>query len=131
LWIDDRDKANPRIVVTDRAHNTLQIFDLTGKYLQTIGGFGLPANVDCQKDLLLVPELGARVSLLDRDYQVLAQLGGDVERVRDTKGIREDESTWVDGKFVHPHDACFDLNGNILVAEWVRTGRITKLEKIS
>jgi hypothetical protein len=38
---------------------------------------------------------------------------------------------WVDGKFVHPHDACFDLNGNILVAEWVRTGRITKLEKIS
>ena len=104
---------------------------MTGKYLQTIGGFGLPANVDCQKDLLLVPELGARVSLLDRDYQVLAQLGGDVERVRDTKGIREDESTWVDGKFVHPHDACFDLNGNILVAEWVRTGRITKLEKIS
>ena len=131
LWIDDRDKANPRIVVTDRAHNTLQIFDLSGKYLQTIGEFGLPANVDCQKDLLLVPELGARVSLLDRDYQVLAQLGGDVERVRDTKGIREEESMWVDGKFVHPHDACFDLNGNILVAEWVRTGRITKLEKIS
>lgn len=130
LWIDDRDKSNPRIVVTDRAHNTLQIFDLSGKYLQTISGFGLPANIDCQKELLLVPELGARVSLLDRDYQVVVQLGSDVERIKNTKGVREDEAMWLDGKFVHPHDACFDLNGDILVAEWVRTGRITKLERI-
>ncbi|MFM8357802.1 MAG: hypothetical protein ACKOET_04535, partial [Verrucomicrobiota bacterium] len=130
LWIDDRDAANPRIVVTDRAHNTLQIFDLAGKYLKTISGFGLPANVDCGKDLLLVPELGSRVSLLDRGYQVVAQLGSDVERVRDTKGVRDDEKLWVDGKFVHPHDACFDRQGNILVAEWVRTGRVTKLERV-
>jgi len=130
LWIDDRDAANPKIVVTDRAHNTLQIFDLSGKYLETISGFGLPANIDCNKDLLLVPELGSRVSLLDRSYKVLAQLGSDVERVRDTKGVREDEKMWIDGKFVHPHDACFDRNGDILVAEWVRTGRVTKLERI-
>lgn len=130
LWIDDRDPANLKIVVTDRAHNTLQIFDLSGKYLETISGFGLPANIDCQGNLLLVPELGARVSLLDRDYKVLVQLGSDVERVRDTKGIREDEKMWLDGKFVHPHDACFDRNGDILVAEWVRTGRVTKLERI-
>ena len=130
LWIDDRDEANPKIVVTDRAHNTLQIFDIDGKYLSTIPGFGLPANIDCQGQVLLVPELGARVSLLDRKYKVLAQLGSDVERIRDTKGVREDESLWIDGKFVHPHDACFDRNGDILVAEWVRTGRVTKLERV-
>jgi len=130
LWIDDRDEANPKIVVTDRAHNTLQIFDIDGKYLATIPGFGLPANIDCQGQVLLVPELGARVSLLDREYKVLAQLGSDVERIRDTKGVREDESLWIDGKFVHPHDACFDRNGDILVAEWVRTGRVTKLERV-
>ena len=34
-------------------------------------------------------------------------------------------------KFVHPHDACFDVDGNILVAEWVATGRMTKLRKVS
>ena len=34
-------------------------------------------------------------------------------------------------KFVHPHDACFDADGNILVAEWVATGRMTKLRKVS
>jgi DNA-binding beta-propeller fold protein YncE len=130
LWIDDRDTSNPKIVVTDRAHNTLQIFDLAGKYLETITGFGLPANIDSRGDLLLVPELGSRVSLLDRQYKVLAHLGSDTERVQQTKGVREDEKLWLDGKFVHPHDACFDRNGDILVAEWVRSGRVTKLTRV-
>ena len=35
------------------------------------------------------------------------------------------------GKFLHPHDACFDKDGNIFIAEWVATGRITKLRKLS
>ena len=26
---------------------------------------------------------------------------------------------WQPGKFIHPHDACFDKDGNIFVAEWV------------
>lgn len=131
IWIDDRDPASPKIVVTDRAHNTLQIFDMDGKYLQTITGFGLPANIDRQGDLLLVPELGSRVSILGKNYEPLAQLGADGERVGKVKGVRDDEKLWEDGKFVHPHDACFDLKGNIIVAEWVRTGRVTKLTKVS
>ncbi len=133
LWIDDRDPQSPKLVVTDRAHHTLQIFNLDGKYERTITGFGLPANVDRQGDLLLVPELKARVSLLDRDYKTVATLGSDVDRIGNDKGntIRRDESKWLDGKFVHPHDACFDLAGNIYVAEWVQTGRVSKLTKIS
>lgn len=133
LWIDGRDSTNLKIVVTDRAHNTLQIFDLKGNYLQTIEGFGLPANVDSQGDLLLVPELKARVSLLDKSYATVATLGSDVERISADSGfkIRQDEKSWQDGKFVHPHDACFDLKGNIYVAEWVNTGRISKLVKKS
>jgi hypothetical protein len=59
------------------------------------------------------------------------QLGSDVERINTVSGIREDEAKWIDGKFVHPHDACFDREGNIIVAEWVRTGRISKLTKVA
>lgn len=133
LWIDDRDPNAPVIVVTDRAHNTLQLFDLQGNYLRTITGFGLPANVDSQGDLLMVPELKARVSLLDKDYKVVATLGSGVERIEADSGfkIRQDESAWEQGRFVHPHDACFDLKGNIYVAEWVQTGRVSKLVKKS
>ncbi len=132
LWIDQRIPSNPRIVVTDRANNTLQRFALDGTYIDTIGGFGLPANIDVRGDWMLVPELKARLSILDREYKVVAQLGDDVARINAKEGntIRNDESKWVDGKFVHPHDACFDQEGNIFVAEWVKTGRVTKLIKV-
>ncbi|HVJ69698.1 MAG TPA: hypothetical protein VM510_17100, partial [Caulifigura sp.] len=29
-----------------------------------------------------------------------------------------------------PHDACFDPQGNIYVAEWVATGRVSKLKRV-
>ncbi|GIX00157.1 MAG: hypothetical protein KatS3mg111_3489 [Pirellulaceae bacterium] len=131
LWVDTRGDQ-PLVVVTDRAHHTLQRFDLEGHYLDTIEGFGLPANVATQGSLMLVPELLGRVSLLDENNQVIAHLGADVERVVADKNrtIRRDEKAWLPGKFVHPHDACFDDQGNIYVAEWVATGRVTKLERI-
>ena len=79
---------------------------------------------------MLVPELHARVTLLDEENNVVAQLGDDVERIKTQKGIRNDSKNWVDGKFVHPHDACFDADGNIFVAEWVATGRVSKLKRL-
>ena len=132
LWVDTRG-AEPRIVVCDRAHNTLQFFDLNGKYQKTIKGFGLPANAEIYKGLLVIPELHARISILDKDDNVIARLGDDVARVtgKDGGAIRGDSKKWQNGKFVHPHDACFDADGNILVAEWVATGRISKLRKVS
>lgn len=129
LWIDRRG-SEPIIVVTDRAHNTLQRFKLDGTYIDTIDGFGLPANIDVRGDLMLVPELKARVTLLDKNNRVVAQLGADVERLNEIKDLRGKPDQWQDGKFVHPHDACFDAEGNIFVAEWVATGRITKLERV-
>lgn len=133
IWIDDREPDSPMIIVTDRAHHTLQRFDMDGNYIDTLSGFGLPANVDRRGDLLLVPELMGRVSLLAKDNSVAAYLGDDSDRVgadRERR-IRADESLWQDGRFVHPHDACFDADGNIFVAEWVQTGRVTKLRKLS
>ena len=131
IWIDNRPGREPSIVICDRAHHTLQYFTLEGKYLETLTGYGLPANADSYQNLLLVPELHARVTLLDEKNQVVAQLGADVERVTTQQGIRNDSAKWIDGKFVHPHDACFDREGNIFVAEWVATGRISKLKRLA
>ena len=52
-------------------------------------------------------------------------------RVKDWKLSNSSVMRWEAGKFVHPHDACFDAQGNIFVAEWVATGRVTKLKKLS
>ena len=109
-----------------------QYLTLDGKYLETLSGYGLPANLDSHKNLLLVPELHARVSLLGDKNKVVARLGDDVEGVVKQKKVnRGKPETWVAGKFVHPHDACFDNDGNIIVAEWVATGRVSRLKKVS
>ncbi len=136
LWVDTREGGDPEIVVADRANNQLQVFSIDGEYKKAMGGFGLPANIDTSGDLMLVPELVARVSLLDRNHNTVATIGDDRERIlkdkADSKGftIRTDESRWEQGKFVHPHDACFDREGNLYVAEWVSTGRVTKLTRV-
>ena len=126
IWIDRRPGREESIVICDRAHNTLQYFTMDGKYIETLTGYGLPANIDTHDNLLLVPELGARVTLLNEKNEVVAQLGAGGK-----KANRGDASTWQDGKFVHPHDACFDANGDIFVAEWVGTGRVSKLSRLS
>ena len=135
LWIDRRTAADgsarePTLVVCDRAHDTLQILGLDGTYHETIAGFGLPANIDTSGNLMLVPELKACVSLLDERNQIVARLGRAVERLDEIKNLRTQPDKWIDGQFVHPHDACFTATGDIIVAEWVGTGRVTKLERV-
>lgn len=131
LWVDSRGDQ-PEIAVADRANHRLQWFTLEGEHLRTQKGFRLPANCDTFQDLLLVPELEQRITILGKDNEVLVRMGDDPEGKKAGKPApnRTDESTWTAGKFVHPHDACFDKEGNIFVAEWVKTGRITKLKRV-
>lgn len=130
LWIDRRPGHEPRIVVCDRAHDTLQFFSMDGVYQETVGGFGLPANIDIRGDLMLVPELKACVTILGSDNAPVARLGRAVERLDEIKNLRTQPDKWIDGQFVHPHDACFTATGDIIVAEWVAGGRVTKLERV-
>jgi hypothetical protein len=135
-WVDTRDPNNPMLVVCDRANSRLQWFDLDGKFLkagkpnETVL---FPAHIDTHGDLMVVADLHARVSLFGKDNKLIAHLGDDAawrKTVLDGMKVRRDAKTWQDGKFVHPHDACFDANGNIFVVEWVEGGRITMLKKV-
>ena len=73
-----------------------------------------------------------RITLLDKDDNVIVQLGDD-EAWRKVAlaefKMRGQRPKWQTGRFIHPHDACFDKDGNIFVVEWVSTGRVTKLRK--
>ena len=137
LWIDSRPGRDPSLVVADRANKRLQWFTLEGKHLKTLDGFILPANVDTRGDVMLVPDLSARLTLLDKNDAIITHLGEDPQWreqvLKDKMALRKNEKGegWVSGKFLHPHDACFDQDGNIFVAEWVQSGRVTKLRKVS
>ena len=133
-WLDER-SADPTLVVADRANARLQWFDMDGNHVQTLGGFLFPADIDTQGELMVVPDLHARITLLDKDNKVITQLGDDEGWRAKVLGsnftMRAKRKEWPPGRFVHPHDACFDKDGNIFVAEWVDTGRVTKLLKIA
>jgi hypothetical protein len=136
ICIDNRPGRPAQVCVADRANGRLQWFDFNGKHQKTLDGFILPANLDIHKDVMLVPDLSARVSLLDGKNNII-HLGDNAEWraevTKDKNKLRSEPSRWSEatGKFIHPHDACFDRDGNILVAEWVHTGRISKLRKVS
>ena len=131
LWLDDRPGREPSLVVADRANARLQYFTLDGEHLAFINEMSFPADVDLQGEILLVPDLHARVTLLDKDNHVIEHLGYDAawteQVLADNFAMRSDPSRWQAGRFIHPHDACFDRDGNIYVVEWVPTGRVTKL----
>jgi hypothetical protein len=133
IWLDNRPGRDVTLVVADRANARLQYFTLDGKHIAFVEGMLYPAHFDIRGNVLLVPDLHARVTLLDGDNKPIAQLGYDpawTEEVKKFK-VRGDEKLWKPGKFVHPHDACFDRDGNIYVTEWVNTGRISFLRKVS
>jgi TAT (twin-arginine translocation) pathway signal sequence len=134
LWLDDRPGRTPSLVVADRANARLQYFTLDGKYIDMVKEVSFPAHFDIRGEVLLVPDLHARVSLFDKNNKVIAHLGYDAEwtkKVLDGFKMRTQPDQWQPGRFIHPHDACFDRDGNIFVVEWVETGRVTLLKRLS
>jgi hypothetical protein len=118
-------------------------YDKNDKYVRTLGGegkndgqFSTPHGqcIDVQGEIMLVPDLHCRITLLDKDNKPVAQLGDDPQwRAQALAGfkMRGQRDQWKPGRFIHPHDAKFLPNGDILVAEWVVGGRVTLLRKLA
>lgn len=132
-WLDDRE-STPKLVVCDRANKRLQWFDMDGTHVKSVGGFTKPADIDVRGDLMVVADIGASITVLDKTDHVVARLGHALDwekRVMDRKqNIRAKRADWTPGRFVHPHDACIDSDGNLFVSEYVVGGRVTKLQRV-
>ncbi|HUA64087.1 MAG TPA: hypothetical protein VML19_35405 [Verrucomicrobiae bacterium] len=126
----DRRGAEPVLTVADRGNNRIQRFTLDGKHIDFVAGTNLPCHFNFFRNGdVVVPDLGARVTLMDRNNQVIEHLGDDsASKWRETRTQSRDH--FQPGKFVAPHGACFDHAGNIFVVEWVEVGRVTKLRKV-
>lgn len=98
-----------------------------------VDGVSFPADIDIQGEYMLVPDLHARVLIFDGKNQLVANLGYDADwtaHVLDGMKVRRQPEQWQPGRFVHPHDACFDSQGNIFVTEWVDAGRVTFMRRV-
>jgi hypothetical protein len=127
--IDMRDPANPILLVADRGNQRIVRYTLEDKPIDVIAGTLQPCHFHEHKGMIVVPDLAARVSLMDKDNKIVAHLGEGL--VGNPPRTTDDRSKFVPGQFVNPHGACFDHNGNIFVVEWVEIGRVTKLRKLA
>lgn len=130
IMIDTRGKT-PIVLVADRTNRRLQMFDLKGQHLGFSGGVLLPCHFHERNGEVVIPDLAARVTVLDRNNKVVAQLGDDSLRNTWSADRKKPRPEFTAGKFVCPHGACFDHEGNIFVTEWVEVGRVTKLRRVA
>lgn len=126
IWLDTRGKE-PLLAVADRGNSRIQYLTLDGKHVKFVtNGMRRPCHFHVRGEMLLVPDLSSVVTLLDKDNKVIEMLGdGDPSKLRGAP-----RSEFIPGKFIHPHDAFFLQNGDILVTEWVPIGRITLLKQV-
>ena len=131
IWMDTRG-TQPVIVVADRSNARLQTFSLDGKHLGFVNDeLRRPCHFDqSPSGELLIPDLYGRVTIFDRNNKLIAHLGDNPD-VWKTKGWPNlPHEMRLTGRFVSPHAACWDGQGNVYVVEWISDGRVTKLRRV-
>jgi hypothetical protein len=126
--VDLRDPANPILLVADRGNNRIVRYMLDDKPIDVVAGTKSPCHFHTWKQTIVVPDLQARVTLLDKDNKIILHLGEPL--VPNPPRTTENRADFVPGQFVQPHGAIFDHAANIFVVEWVEIGRVTKLRKV-
>lgn len=132
IIIDGRGKE-PAVLVTDRANHRLQWFTLEGKHVKTLDGTAndflrLPSALNIRGTDLAIGDLKGRVTILDRDNKLVAQIGDSGnDKKQATNTIPPDQ--WVDGQLIAPHGVSWDGEGNLYVSEWMLAGRVVKLKR--
>jgi peptidylamidoglycolate lyase len=118
VWVSTL-RSEPEIYIADRANNRLEIYTPELDYRRSIGGVRMPCCFYQHNGLLYVPELGARLSIVDAEDRIVAQLG-------DGQGINAQEIQMHPDKFATPHALAVASNGDLYVLEWLPYGRVRK-----
>jgi peptidylamidoglycolate lyase len=127
--IDDRDAANPKLLVTSRAANKLFTLSLTG---ENLGHVDLPGAWICRPvvsgenvffavinsgRLKWGSDFRGFVMVLDKDNKPVSLIGGQPP----TAGAEGEAALYrnIEPKpFLNCHDVCLDAEGNLYVAHW-------------
>jgi sugar lactone lactonase YvrE len=131
IWVDTR-RPEPELYVADRGNARIQVFSLDGKYRRTIKHevMTMPSGFYQYGHDLYVADLHAKVVVLDAKDQVAAVLGADPD-APGRPGWPNTPDQLQPGKFSSPHALAIDTHGDVYVAEWISTGRVTKLVRKS
>lgn len=119
----------PLLLVCNRNNNRVEHWDLDGNFVKVIQkNLRMPAAVHIRGDLAVFPELQGRVTVLNKDGSIAAQVGDNpTASQRANYGLPMDK--WQEGICNSPHGASLDKDGNLLVAEWSQFGHLHKFAR--
>jgi hypothetical protein len=130
LAVDTR-YDQPLLLVCDRENRRLCHFDFDGKYVRTVTEhLRRPCQVSFHGEYAAVSELEGRVTILDRDNAPVAFLGDNPQKSQ-WANYQLQPGDIAPALFSAAHGCHIDKQANIYVSDWNRTGRVTKLVRVS
>jgi len=122
----DTRQGRPLLLVCNRNNNRVEYWDLDGNFVKVIQkDLRMPAAVHIRGDYAVFPELQGRVTVLDKNGTIVAQVGDNPdEKQRANFGLTQDQ--WKVGICNSPHGASIDKDGNLIVSEWSQFGHLHK-----
>jgi hypothetical protein len=128
IALDPRFKP-ARLLCTDRLHDRLLQMDLDGRVLGVFAeGLRWPSALAVFRDELAVAEAGGRVTILGPNADIIASIGEN-ENADEIKTNEIPPEKWRPNVFYAPHGIAYDAQGNLLVTEWNRWGRVVRVDR--
>jgi DNA-binding beta-propeller fold protein YncE len=121
--------AGNELFIADRGNKQIQVYDTEGNFKRAFGSDVLnsPCVIAFHGDRLVIPELFARIAILESDGQLVGYLGEN-SAAQDTEGWPNVAANHIKpGHFNSPHSLAVDPQGNLYIVEWIIGGRVTKL----
>lgn len=127
----DYRRGKPELTIADRGNKQFQVYDGNGNFRGSFrDGLSAPCMAIIVGSELFVPELDAKLTVLDRSNKPVCHLGDNEATCSVPGWPNHPQRLIVPGKFNSPHSMAADAHGDLFVVEWIIGGRITKLERI-
>jgi DNA-binding beta-propeller fold protein YncE len=129
IAVDTR-QGKPLLLICNRNNNRVEYWDLDGNFVKVIQkDLRMPADVYIRGDYAVFPELQGRVTVLDKDGNIVGRVGDNPDpKQRANYGLPPDQ--WKDGICNSPHGAAIDKDGDLIVTEWSKFGHLHKFTRV-
>ena len=124
VWVNTL-KKEPELYIADRHNDRIEVYSLDLAYKRTITGVRQPCCFYQHNGHIYIPDLAARLTVLDEHDKVVTHLGDGL----DLRNKKEDIVANYPQVFAFPHALALDSKGDMYVVEWVPSGRARKLKK--
>jgi len=117
-----------RIVATDRLNNRVVHLGLDGEFLGVVNDeLLLPAALVVDGDRLIVGELQGRVTVLDREGEVVRHIGANIQEGIASNRVPPEE--WRTGLVLAAHGVAVNADGDLFVSEFNSFGRVLRFDR--